>query len=404
MTSYWKKGAALCLALVLLTLSALADVTYSPLQKGDKGPKVAALRQRLYDLGYMKTFKKTDTAYDRATEQAVREFENDAGLSETGAASEAMQALLYSAKAKVKAGMETAAEYDLTPDTVPQKDVALPERDGEGYLMPGAAPFVHADREDGRWIYLSDSLQIDISRCANKKAGLEWFEAAIRTRGTEKPYTILSRREGRGFESPKALAKQHGSVLAISDDFFGYRVQKEKFQGVIIRGGKKLAQKTRVENRLNLQPLEVMAMLADGSLRTFTSDSHTAKEFLGMGVTDTWAFGPILVQGGVIPRYFYSKDYRSYREPRCCFGMAEDGSYRALLVTGRRTNSKGAYSKWLAEKMLDMGCVEAINLDGGNTVAMVFMGDIINKPANAQKKSVRDVSGLIAFGQGAEHP
>lgn len=397
----WIKTAALSLALVLLALSACAEVMYQPLQKGDKGPKVAALRQRLYDLGYLKSFKKTDTAYDKTVEQAVRAFESGNGLAETGTAGESLLALLYSKDAAVKAGSETNREYDVTPDSGPTAEIQWPARDGEGYLPKGSAPFVHADREDGRWIYLSDSLQIDISRCTG--AGLEWFEAVIRTRGEERPYTVLSRREGRSFESPKALAKQHGSVLAISDDFFGYRAQKEKFQGVIIRQGKTLASKTRVENRLNLQPLEVMAMFEDGTLRTFTSDSHTAKEFIEMGVTDTWAFGPILVQGGVIPRYFYSKEYRSYREPRCCFGMAEDGSYRALLVTGRRTNSKGAYFKWLAEKMLDMGCIEAINLDGGNTVAMVFMGDIINKPANAQKKSVRDVSGLIAFGQGANN-
>lgn len=398
----FQQAAALCLALALLALSACAQIAYPPLKKGDKGPKVAALRQRLYDLGYLKSFQKTDTAFDDATEKAVRAFEHASSYEQTGIASGDLQALLYSHEAKVKAGTERERAYDLTPDIVPQKAVELPERDAEGYLAQGNPPFVHADRKDGRWIYLSDSLQVDISRCVDQKSGIEWFEASIRTRGEEKPYTILSRHGGHGFESPKALAKQHGSVLAISDDFFGYRVQKEKFQGVIIRNGKTLCQKTRVENRHNLQPLEVMAMFEDGTLRTFTSDGFTAKEWLAMRVTDTFAFGPILVQGGVIPRYFYSKEYRSYREPRCCLGMAADGSYRALLVTGRKAHSKGAYFKWLAEKMLDMGCVEAINLDGGNTVAMVFMGDIINKPAGAQRKSVRDVSGLIAFGRGAE--
>ena len=45
------------------------------------------------------------------------------------------------------------------------------------------------------------------------------------------------------------------------------------------------------------------------------------------------------------------------------------------------------------KKMLELGAVEAINLDGGGTVCLVFMGELINK-----KSASRDVSSLIAFG------
>ncbi len=84
--------------------------------------------------------------------------------------------------------------------------------------------------------------------------------------------------------------------------------------------------------------------------------------------------------------------YYHYREPRCAIGMIEPYHYIILTVRGRANDSKGAYLGWLAEKMLELGAVEAINLDGGGTVCLVFMGELLNK-----KSASRDVSSLIVF-------
>jgi len=75
--------------------------------------------------------------------------------------------------------------------------------------------------------------------------------------------------------------------------------------------------------------------------------------------------------------------------------MISPGEYCALMVTGRKTGSKGATLGWMAEKMLAMGAVEALNLDGGGTAAIIFNGQLINRPE--LKQSTRSVSGLIAF-------
>ena len=40
------------------------------------------------------------------------------------------------------------------------------------------------------------------------------------------------------------------------------------------------------------------------------------------------------------------------------------------MVKGRDGVNKGAYLTWLADKMLEKGVVEGINLDGGGTVAL----------------------------------
>ena len=65
-----------------------------------------------------------------------------------------------------------------------------------------------------------------------------------------------------------------------------------------------------------------------------------------------------------------------------------------LTVNGRQNQSKGVYLDWLAWKMLELGAQEALNLDGGGTVALVFMGESINVKATAS----RNTSHLMSFG------
>ena len=49
----------------------------------------------------------------------------------------------------------------------------------------------------------------------------------------------------------------------------------------------------------------------------------------------------------------------------------------------------------LAQKMQELGCTEALNLDGGGTAAMMFMGEVLNR----SDKKMRSVSTLIGFGK-----
>jgi exopolysaccharide biosynthesis protein len=276
--------------------------------------------------------------------------------------------------------------------------VALPELNQYGLLPPGSSELVYYDWDDGLWMYVSDSISVEIRRYQQDKGKMEWYEAIIKCAPGNHPYSVLSKNSGRTYQTPRLMAKQAGAVFAITDDFFGYRVKNKEAVGMVVRQGQVLGTRTLTENRHNLQPREVLALMPDGALRTFSSDMFTAQEYLDMGINDTWAFGPVLVQGGQIPAYFYSKDYRSYREPRVCLGMRKPGEYVALLVRARTEELKGAYFRWLAEKMYALGCTEAINLDGGNTSGMIFMGMLVNKDLKRQDSNIRKTSGIIAFG------
>lgn len=366
------------------------------LKEGDRGKEVLTLKIRLFDLGYYKSVKDAHDRYTDDTAEKIGEFQLLNGLPRTGGADEVTLEAIYAPSA-VKAPLpEDRPLYDIDPDSLP--DVLLedlPELDDLGYLPPGGSPYVYKNRDAGYWYYLSDRLRVSITRFYQTSGEIEWFEVYVCYRDSGKPLSVESKQDGTALESPLKLAQDVGAVVAVNDDFCRYRAKYDQRTGIVVRDGEVRADRTYPQSRSRIPSLEVLAMFEDGTMKTFASDAHTGREYLDMGVTDTWAFGPALVQEGEVPRYFYSRDYRSYREPRCAMGMVGPGEYCALVITGRKEGSRGATFGWMAEKMLAMGAWEALNLDGGGTTALVFLGELLNRPATDQTS--RAVSGLIAF-------
>lgn len=366
------------------------------LQPGDRGEAVRQLKLRLFDLGYFPSLKDVKDDFNKNTVRYLTDFQQANGLMGTGIADEATLALLYSKEA-VKAPLpEDRPVYDVDPDSVPETVYEEPDGLTEtGFLTPGSQPFVIKDRKNGYWLYLSDKIRVEVTRFYQAKSQIEWFEAYITYNGQGMPKSISSRDDGKRSEDPLDLGRENGAVLVINDDYYRYRIRADERVGVIVRDSEVQSDNTVPQNHSRIPSLEVIALFKDGRMQTFDSDAYTAQEYIDMGVTDTWAFGPILVQDGEVPRYFYSRDYRSYREPRTAVGMIAPNQYCALMVTGRKEGSRGATFGWMAEKMLAMGAKEALNLDGGGSAAIIFMDEILSK--SEKNQTARDISGIIAF-------
>lgn len=394
----FKRFCAAVLTLLLLSVAVpLASfASEGTLKEGDRGKDVLALKLRLFDLGYYKSVKDAHDRYTADTAERVGEFQRLNGLPQTGEANE-LTLETMNARGAFKAPLpEDRPLYNIDPDSLPDMLLDdLPELDGLGYLLPGSSPYVYKNRDAGYWYYLSDRLRASITRFYQASGEIEWFEVYVCYRDGGKPLSAESKRDETALESPIKLAQDAGAVVAINDDFCRYREKYNQRTGIVVRDGEVRADRTYPQNRSRIPSLEVLAMFEDGTMKTFASDAHTGQEYLDMGVTDTWAFGPALVQEGEVPRYFYSDVYRSYREPRCAMGMVKPGEYCALVITGRKEGSRGATFGWMAEKMLAMGAVEALNLDGGGTTALVFLGELLNK--SEKNQTSRAVSGLIAF-------
>ena len=272
----------------------------------------------------------------------------------------------------------------------------FPALTAEGFLPEGEAEFVYKNEKEGLWLYASQTLRIEINRRSGvnrKKEPLRWYEAQVYTRDPSEMFALYPYDEAHYTsygDRYKALADkiavQHQLVFAINSDFFIYRIERDHEEdydypiGLEIRNRRVLYDRPRKATSTVYPPLDVMALYPDGSISLHLNATTNAQELLDAGAVSALSFGPILVENGeVSPR---SKEYGSTPNPRTAFGMVEPGYYIAVMVESRINESKGESCMWLGDKMAELGCFSAINLDGGATSTMLFMGEQINKSGN----------------------
>ena len=280
----------------------------------------------------------------------------------------------------------------------PADEPETPERDAEGFLAEGE--FIHEDDEGGLWMYLSPTLQVTIRRQRDRSIPLVWFETEILARGEERFRTVMTDldRPGKKYKFPYTIAREEGFVLGFTDDFYAERMKKKQTVGIIIREGQILCVKTAGKRTSHLPNLDMMIQYPDGRLEVCGCTEYTAEELLEKGALNVFSFGPILIRDGEIDEKMYSSYYRDL-EPRHALGMIEPGHYLLLSFQGRRKDSKGTILQRVAEMMKERGVTQALNLDGGNTMALMFRGRMLNKEAVYQNRSfVRSVTSLIGIG------
>lgn len=90
------------------------------------------------------------------------------------------------------------------------------------------------------------------------------------------------------------------------------------------------------------------------------------------------------------------------RNPRTAVGIDASGTQLTLLVVdGRQPKlSVGMTLNELAKEMVQLGCVSALNLDGGGSTALVYRDPstgkltVMNSPSDTKERSVADVLGV----------
>ena len=97
--------------------------------------------------------------------------------------------------------------------------------------------------------------------------------------------------------------------------------------------------------------------------------------------------GPVLLQNGEInisnneERKFGGKAINN-PEPRTAIGYTKDHKLIILVCEGRSENAAGLSLIQLAKIFKDLGCVEALNLDGGGSSCMLVNGKETNTPSS----------------------
>ena len=101
------------------------------------------------------------------------------------------------------------------------------------------------------------------------------------------------------------------------------------------------------------------------------------------GVKHIISGGPYLVKNGEIYVDVTEQKLNSItgRNPRTAIGITEDKNLVLITVDGREESSVGMTLTELANFMKEIGCIEAMNLDGGGSSVMYVAGNIVNNPS-----------------------
>ena len=95
--------------------------------------------------------------------------------------------------------------------------------------------------------------------------------------------------------------------------------------------------------------------------------------------------GPVLITDGKInitteEEVFFNTPIAGV-QPRSAIGYTKNGELIIMVVDGRQADSRGVYLEELALLMSQFHCLEAMNLDGGGSSAMVLNRELINRPS-----------------------
>jgi|GEM_PF-66846 len=131
-------------------------------------------------------------------------------------------------------------------------------------------------------------------------------------------------------------------------------------------------------------------------------ESLDYREAKAWEVRDAIGAGPALVMDG---RMHVTSDEEVFFgtsiprvHPRTAAGRAADGALILMVVDGRQPESRGVSLEELATLMLEVGAVEAINLDGGGSSTLVVNGVLVNRPQGRTEE--REVmSALVTYCQ-----
>lgn len=104
----------------------------------------------------------------------------------------------------------------------------------------------------------------------------------------------------------------------------------------------------------------------------------------GIKAEDILSSGPMLLENGTYSIVEDSK-FNSKRHPRTAVGIRKDGTKILVTVDGRTAASQGATIPEMQDIMRWLGCIDALNLDGGGSTAMVVKGAVVSHPCDNKK-------------------
>ena len=195
-------------------------------------------------------------------------------------------------------------------------------------------------------------------------------------------------------QAKAADGDNHKVVAAVNSDF--YNMATGEPIGVVYKDGRAVKATTGTTHKFFGIKKSGEAVIGDAA--EYESMKDQLQEALGGNA--------ILVKNGQI---YQTPQTGADKEPRTAVGIKADGDVFFVVVDGRQEPySSGISMPDLAQLMIDLGAVNALNLDGGGSSTFTSRelgGDILeidNKPSDRTERSVAN-SWLIVSKETADH-
>jgi len=254
-------------------------------------------------------------------------------------------------------------------------------------LSPAPEPNPANYTEDG---YEDETIRVKIE--TQEEDGVTWHVARVEIASPTQLRTavagdkVTSKKQAK----PSAMAKVNNAVIAINGDFYTNDPVKTSFEY-------RMTQKIRHNNNKTKDAL-ITDKNGDFTLDRFIKGKHEAADYAREHqdeIVNVFTFGPALVKDGQLVETDEHYGYNpNGREPRSAIGQTGELSYVLVIAEGRGESS-GVNHAELAQKMYDLGCVQAFNLDGGNSAIMIFNGQSFRGSPGGEERSLSDI---IYFG------
>lgn len=236
-----------------------------------------------------------------------------------------------------------------------------------------------------------------------------WY-ARIETTAPDIDVRVVFSDEEDNKETTSSMADDLGACVSVNAGYFLAENEKARHIGLLVSSGKMIRGATSgiFKNDIRYDVTRSAIGILDNGIpeiawvtsnedsvfaltNPFSHKAGAPDGLLASGVSRYWpvvhavAAGPSLVREGIvyvtIDEEIFSDSPIPNVHPRTAAGITADGSLLLVVIDGRQSQSRGVNLSDLAEIMIDLGAVSALNLDGGGSSSFVANGKLLNRPA-----------------------
>ena len=183
------------------------------------------------------------------------------------------------------------------------------------------------------------------------------------------------------------IAQRVNAVLAINGDYYSYQATRG---GYMIRQGQMYINKP-----IKGRDVLVIAGNGDFYIEREINDETLAKYDAIGGIVNSFNFGPgIIIDGELCDRFKSVYNMAEDKAARACICQVERGKLESLCVVSEGTDDSKGGGLTLEEftnYVATLGVQNAYNLDGGNSSALIYLGEKINAKSNPRHRPLSDI-------------